>query len=123
MPTIMGLAGLEEKIPTEVQGINFAEVLRNPNVAKVSKPKSALYIDFKTRGVYTGDQTLVVVNSPENGTEIYGYDNQKDPEQLNRIPFENLENGTELKTELEKLLKTTGDRWYSEKICADFLNY
>lgn len=122
MPTILGMAGLEDKIPAEVQGTNYASIISNPNAAEVEKPKSALYIDFNSRGVYTGEQTLIVLNK-DGKTEIYGYDNANDPEQLNRIPFAEVENGTALKTELEHLLKTTGDNWYTNKTCADFLNY
>ena len=123
MPTILGMAGLEDKIPQEVQGTNYAEIISNPESTKVEKPKSALYIDFKSRGVYTGDQTLVVVQAKDNTTEVYGYDNVKDPNQLNRIPFEELKNGSELKIELSRLLKETNDLWYQDKICADFLKY
>ncbi|MDX1285094.1 MAG: hypothetical protein R3182_08785, partial [Draconibacterium sp.] len=123
MPTILGLAGMEDKIPVEVQGVNYADILINSESGKIDKPKSALYIDGKSRGVYTGDQTMVVVNTSDNGTEVFGYDNINDPEQLNRIPFKEIENAQELKAELERLLKTTGDKWYTEKICSDFLSY
>ena len=81
-----------------------------------------MYIDFNSRGIYTGDQTLVVLNK-DGETEVYGYDNVNDPEQLNRIPYTKVKNGDALKTELEYLLKTTGDKWATDKICADFLNY
>ncbi|MDX1283519.1 MAG: sulfatase-like hydrolase/transferase, partial [Draconibacterium sp.] len=123
MPTILGLAGMEDKIPMEVQGANYAPNLIHPESAKIDEPRAALYIDFKSRGVYTGDQTLVVVNTPENGTEVYGYDNIKDPEQLSKIPFEEMENAKMLKSELEQLLKTTADKWYIDKVCKDFLTY
>lgn len=123
MPTILGLVGLEDNIPPEVQGVNYANILFNPESSQTKKPKSALYIDFKSRGIYTGDQTMVVINNPENGTEVFGYDNLNDPEQLNRIPFTKLENGPKLKAELERLLKTTGDKWAIDKICSDFLTY
>ena len=122
MPTILALAGLEDKIPTEVQGTNYAELIINPNTTSVKKPKSALYIDFKSRGVYTGKQTLIVENK-DGKTEVFGYDNIKDPEQLKRIDFPQLKNGPELKKELERLLKTTGDKWYTDKICNDFLQF
>ena len=120
MPTILTLAGLEDKIPGSVQGISFANEILKPGSQE--KPKSALYIDFNSRGIYTGEQTMVVLNNNGN-TEVYGYDNIKDPEQLNRIPFTEIDNGAELKTDLEQLLKTTGDKWASDKVCEDFLNY
>lgn len=122
MPTLLGMVGMQEQIPQEVQGVNYADVLLNPETTDVKKPESALYIDSKSRGVYTGDQTLIVVNN-DGKTEVYGYDNINDPDQLNRIPFSNMTNARRLKTELEMLLKTTKDKWYTEQICADFLNY
>lgn len=121
MPTVLALAGLEEKIPAEVQGTSYAAEIKSPGSQE--KPKSALYIDFDSRGVYTGDQTLVVLQKKDGTTEVYGHDNLKDPEQLNRIPYAELENGPVLKVELERLLKTTGDKWATDKICNDFLNY
>jgi arylsulfatase A-like enzyme len=120
-PTILGLAGISDKIPAEVQGINYADVITNPK-STLKKENSALYIDFNSRGVYTGDQTLVVFNN-DGKTEVYGYDNVKDPNQLNKIPFADMKNNTELKAELERLLQNTGDKWYSDKVCANFLNY
>lgn len=121
MPTILGMVGMEDRIPAEVQGNNYADIIVNAN-SNMAKPKSALYIDFKSRGVYTGDQTLVVLNM-DGKTEVYGYDNITDPSQLNRIPFAEVENGPALKAELERLLKTTEDKWYTDKTCTDFLNY
>lgn len=123
MPTVLALAGLEEKIPAEVQGSNYASLIKDPNSNEVEKPKSALYIDFDSRGVYTGDQTLVVLQAKDGSTTVYGHDNIKDPDQLNRIPYAEVENGPELKAELEHLLKDTGDKWYTDKTCADFLDY
>jgi len=121
MPTILALAGLEDKIPEEVQGTNFAEIIIDP-ASELEKPESALYLDFNSRGIYTGDQTLIVFNN-NNETKVYGYDNSKDPDQLKKIPYEELKNGTKLKRELERRLKTTGDKWYTDKVCADFINY
>ena len=123
MPTLLGLAGLENEIPAEVQGKNYAEIINNPDFDGTEKPKSALYIDFNKRGIYTGKQTLVVAKNDDNSPEIYGYDNIKDPNQINKISFEKLENGPELKAELTRLLKETNDIWYTNKIYADFLNY
>lgn len=119
-PTLLGLTGLDQMIPASVQGDNYAEAILNPESAK--KPQSALYIDYKSRGVYTGDQTLIVLDN--NGkTEVYAYDNINDPEQMTRIPYPEVRNGPQLKAELERLLKTTGDQWVSNKICNDFLQY
>ncbi len=125
MPTLLGLAGMENKIPAEVQGKNQAGILKNPDAKSTDQPKSALYINMESRGVYTGKYMFVVTENTGILTEVYCYDNEKDPYQMNKIPFEDLktETGEQLKMELTELLKNTNDKWYQEKICSDFLSY
>ena len=123
MPTLLGLAGMENKIPEEVQGKNYAGILKNPDSDLTEKPISALFINMKSRGVYTGDQMFVVRESGGTFAEAYGYDNINDPYQLHKIPFDKIENGQDLRTELVRLLKVTNDKWFQEKICSDLLAY
>jgi arylsulfatase A-like enzyme len=123
MPTLLGLAGLEDKIPFEVQGTNYAKILKTPNSDPAEKAASALFINMNSRGVYTGDQMFVVSQREGEPAEAFGYNHLTDPYQLNRIPFERIENGPDLKAELSRLLKETNDSWYREKICSDFLSY
>jgi hypothetical protein len=78
---------------------------------------------MNSRGVYTGDQMFVVSQREGELAEAFGYNHLTDPYQLNRIPFERIENGPDLKAELSRLLKETNDSWYREKICSDFLSY
>ena len=125
MPTLLGLAGMEGKIPMEVQGENYAGLLQNPNTDPMDKPGSALFINLKSRGVYTGKYMFVVTENEGLSSEVYCYDNEKDPYQLNKIGIKNLDTQTSehLKAELAVLLKKTKDRWYQEKICSDILSY
>lgn len=123
MPTLLGLAGLENKIPAEVQGRNFSEIIISGEASHEKKPRSALFIGPKSRGIFTGYYTLVVEEENSAPNNIYAYDNEKDPYQMNKIPYSNLINGIELKSELARLLKETNDLWYQEKIRADFLDY
>jgi arylsulfatase A-like enzyme len=123
MPTLLGLAGIVDKIPDEVQGKNYAAILADPATAPTEKPASALFINMKSRGIYTGDQMFVVRESEGTFAEAYGYKHINDPYQLNKIPYEKIENGQDLRAELARLLRETNDRWYEEKICSDFLAY
>lgn len=125
MPTLVALAGMEDQIPAEVQGQNFAGVIRNPEANADKKPKGVLFMNTKSRGVFTGDFTFVVREEDDKSVEIYCYDNKKDPYQLKKINYNDLDAslGAGLKSQLEALLKNTNDRWFQQSIAADFLSY
>lgn len=125
MPTLLGLAGMENEIPPEVQGKNYAGIFTDPDSNPIDKPGSALFINMKSRGVYTGKYMFVVTENEGGPPEVYCYDNEKDPYQMNKISYEHLDTqtGEHLKRELTALLKNTNDKWYQEKICSDFLSY
>ena len=123
MPTLLGLAGLEDQIPAEVQGNNFSKIIHSEELSDIKKPGSALFIGPKSRGIYTGKYTFVVKAENKTPSEVYAYDNSRDPYQLNKIPFEYVPGGNRLKLELTRLLKETNDSWYQEKVCADFFSF
>jgi len=125
MPTLLGLAGMENKIPDDVQGKNYARILTDPESNLYEKPGSALFINMNSRGVYTGKYMFVVTENDGKTLEAYCYDNEKDPNQLNKIPYEALDSqtGEQLKYELSALLQNTKDKWFQEKTCSDFLSY
>jgi arylsulfatase A-like enzyme len=126
MPTLLGLAGLEEKIPNTVQGRNFAGLLKDPGADSASRPNAVLYMDYMRRGLYTGDYTFVV-RASENEVleEAYYYDNKKDPYQLDKILLGEMDARLEheLKTELVRQLQAIDDQWAAQKICGDYLDY
>lgn len=123
MPTLLGLAGLEERIPASVQGVDYSRTLANVEDGEQVKPRSALYFQNAARGVYTGQYTFVVREENGKFREAFCYDNEEDPYQLNRIPAEQMEAATVqmLRKELYDLLRETDDRWYREGIGIDFL--
>lgn len=123
MPTLLGLTGMENKIPTGVQGKDQSQFILNADLNSDAKPKSALYIGPKSRGVYTGKYMFVVEQAVKNEMTVYGYDNESDPGQLIKIPFDDLTEGNSLKSELARLLRETNDSWYQEKVFADFMGY
>ncbi|WP_020533097.1 sulfatase family protein [Flexithrix dorotheae] len=125
MPTLLSLAGMEDKIPDEVQGKNYASILKKSSGDDLEKPASALFMNGNSRGVYTGKYMFVVNQKDGKADEVFCYDNEADPNQLNRIPFEKIEAsvGKKLIKELEFLLKQTDDKWYQDKVCGEFLDY
>lgn len=123
MPTLLGLAGLEEKIPKAVQGTNYAKILENSKDKTIEKPKAVLYLDYSSRGIYTGDYTFIVMQEKGEFTDAFLYNNQQDPYQLNKIPVENIDSThlKSLKSDLYSLLVKTDDPWISDGTCMDFL--
>ncbi|MFY0605109.1 MAG: sulfatase [Cyclobacteriaceae bacterium] len=124
MPTLLGLAGLEEKIPSTVQGQNFSKILTDQE-SEVQKPESVLYINSKVRGVYSGDYTFIVENRKGSNVEVFYYDNVKDPFQMDKKDVASMPEGLEekMKTKLVSMLKQTDDDWYKKKRASSYLKY
>lgn len=124
MPTILGLAGLEDKIPNEVQGTNFSELVIDAK-SNQEKPGAALIMGYRYRGVYTGKHTFVVEEKKGKIDNIFCYDNENDPFQLNKIKPGELgkKKERELKGHLVRLLKETQDSWVKKEIGANYLSY
>lgn len=126
MPTVLALAGLEDKIPETVQGNNFSGIITGKSKHAVQKPKAALYMDYYSRGIYMGDYTYVVQATKKNEfLEAFYYDNKKDPYQLQKIKGEKMNPALEakFKAELVNQLKAVDDIWNEKKICGAYLNY
>ena len=124
MPTILGLARIGDAIPETVQGTDYASVIENPETATVEKPRVALYIDFNSRGFYSGDYTFVVKQKDGKLLEAYMYDNTVDPYQIKSVSYEDMDAAQlrEFKATLNKLLKDTNDPWYTNGVCKEFLS-
>ncbi|MFA6831568.1 MAG: sulfatase-like hydrolase/transferase [Bacteroidaceae bacterium] len=123
MPTLLGLSGLKDKIPEEVMGTDYAELLTNPTSKSVARPTNAIYYGGHQRGVYNKQYMLVVVEKKGKFAEAYVYDNVNDPFQMKKLDPSKVDATPELKKELVNLLKKTRDPWVKNKTCSDFLNY
>lgn len=137
MPTLLGLAGLDKAIPESVQGTNYAETIMKPKKRNLNRPENALFLSSTSRGLYTGKYTMVVTEKRNRYTDAYlrenikgdnpiytfAYDNEKDPEQLDRIAIKDIPEHKELLAELARLLKETEDEWYEKKICSEVIPY
>jgi len=132
MPTILGLAGLSNKIPKEVEGNNFASLLKSTKTAGVQNPESVLVMLGNARGVYTGRYTLCVQEAKKgNGKkaeksadEVFLYDNLLDPYQFNKIKAEQMPDlFKKLLGQLGVLLKKYNDPWYQNKKHSEIISY
>lgn len=141
MPTMLGLAGLTEHIPVEVQGINFAPLFLKEE-ALVERPTGVLYFQNldgdkdadglvlnyfpSARGIKTARYTLALYIDRKNKRpeKILMFDDRNDPYQLNNLlPEEHPEVFASLCKEMGAKLKEIGDPWYEEKILNDWMRY
>ncbi|AWW33053.1 sulfatase [Echinicola strongylocentroti] len=124
LPTLVSLAGFDELIPSEVQGQNHSNVILGEN-SHSDDENYALIMNYDSRGLYSKSHTFVVKAKGGVIQEKYCYDNQNDPYQLHKVPFDELPKALQdrLKSRLQRLLKETNDSWYVEKVGDGFLEY
>lgn len=123
MPTLLGLSGLEDKIPAAVMGTDYSELLVRPKSKKVARPAYAIYYGGHMRGVYSKDYMLVVKEKKNKLVEAYIYDNINDPYQMKKLKPSTVKETPVLKKALVQLLKDTRDPWAKKKTCGEFLPY
>ena len=141
MPTVLGLCGLGDSIPAEVQGRNFAPLFFDEK-AEIVRPAGALYIQNldgekdkdglvqsyfpSSRGIKTARYTLALYidRKTKQLKKSLLFDDVNDPYQLNNLPLdENKEVVEQLYREMGTMLKEIDDPWYTEKILSDRIPY
>lgn len=127
-PTLLELVGLKDKVPAQVEGISYAQIMKGK---ETQRPTSQLYfmnsgqlskkthpfddITLGERGVRTLRYTLWIDKYAPDSSTVYLWDRQNDPEQLNNIAAENPELVNKLiKDELTPWLEMTNDPWKLE---------
>ena len=132
MPTLMGLAGMSNKIPKQVEGNNFSTLLLNKTTKKIPQPEAVLIMLGNSRGVHTKRYTLTVTENKKEweskvATKVdatFIYDNLKDPYQLHEMSLEELpEVSKQLLSELGTLLKKYNDPWYQKRKYSQVIPY
>lgn len=121
MPTMLGIMGLGDKIPSSVMGYDYSDGILTGKYVKNKKPESALFLSGQSKGVRTYRYTYLV---NKDGTyELY--DNMKDPYQMNSIDMNSIssEDADFLKTSLGMWLNKAEDAWSKKKICRTMINY
>lgn len=141
MPTLLGMSGLADLIPKDLDGRDFSKILLNEPTA-VQRPTSAIYIqnvngpksddglvyDYfpSARGIKTHDYTLALYidKADKSLKNILMFDDKNDPYQMHNLDIkEHPSLFKELCNEMAELLKETNDRWYQEKILSGLINY
>lgn len=117
-PTLLGLLGLEDSIPDEVEGTNLADTLLGK---EGPRPTSQLYMKpsyFREdgtalRGIRNHRYTYVEAKE-DFGKTFALYDRQTDPYQLKNVAEENPDIVYTLREELRVWLEKTSDPWLME---------
>jgi len=120
-PTLMKLMGMEEYIPSSVQGTSYADFLLERNR---DQPNSQLFMmlpfpggseKYGSRGVRTDRYTLVINRKSGEPADTILYDRHADPYQLNNIAARKPERVNSLfLTELKPGLVKLGDPFFEE---------
>ena len=141
MPTLLGLCGLGDSIPVEVQGRNFAPLFFDEK-ADIVRPTGALYIQNldgekdenglvmsyfpSSRGIKTAHYTLALYidRDTKQLKKSLLFDDLKDPYQMNNLPLEeNQEIVKQLCTEMGAMLKEIDDPWYRGQVLSELISY
>lgn len=114
-PTLLGLAGLADAIPPQVQGTDYAPLLRG---AAMPRPTSAFYLlldnahpELGRRGIRTHRHTFVRIRESDAPEQLILHDNRADPFQLRNAAADNPALVRTLAAELDGWLQRTGDPW------------
>jgi len=121
MPTLLGMMGLADSIPSSVRGVDYSRGLETESWTTVGKPKSTAYLMDNGRGVRTDRYTYLV--RAEGGTELY--DNVADPYQMKNLPLTAIDAADlrRLQQELGQWLKTAEDPWCADRKYKELIAY
>lgn len=140
MPTVLGLAGLAERIPASVEGRDLSSVLRQDEV-QVPRPQSALYMRNldgerdaeglvrgffpEARGLKTAQHTLeLTIDRSGKLRRVRLFDDKADPYQMHALdPRTHTELFARLCRELARQLRQTDDVWFRERVLDGIIPY
>ena len=141
MPTLLGLSGLGKRIPSSVEGRNYADwiveqgrttpirnaalYIKNSDGEEDSEGKVISYFPME-RGIKTRDYTmsLKIDKDTKKLKDILLFNDSKDPYQMtNLLLSENREVVLSLCKKMVPLLKEANDPWYREQILSDLIPY
>ncbi|MCG8477209.1 MAG: sulfatase [Cytophagales bacterium] len=122
MPSLLGLMGLNEQIPGDVQGRDFSKFfVRNK---KKGKPEASLFITHGNdkRGLRTDRYSMVL--SGDGKEKDLLFDNQKDPYQQHPLSWEeHRETADALLLLLARRLQEIEDPWVRENKRGEMMPY
>lgn len=121
MPTMLGLLGLGDRIPSTCAGHDYSEGLVSGEFRTVRKPLTALYLRADAKGVRSDRYTYLV--DKKGRCELY--DNLRDPYQMSPVDPDSIEPETlrMLQRELGQWLVRAEDKWAQTRMHADRILY
>ena len=113
MPSLLGLLGMNDSIPDNVEGCDYSSIMLGH---EGTRPTSALYLNCSgphggPRGLRTHRYTFTITPEANGKKRVLLIDNQKDPYQLKNIAESRPEVVRKLTDELARRLKKTNDPW------------
>jgi arylsulfatase A-like enzyme len=113
MPSLLGLMGLAQYIPGDVEGSDYSSIMLDKPGAR---PTSALYLNYSgpdggNRGLRTHQYTFAINRQKDGENKILLFNNNKDPYQLDNIAGSSPEVVRRLTGELNQWLRKTKDPW------------
>lgn len=123
MPTILALVGLEDFIPTDIDGTDFSQQIISGIESPLHQRQSSLYYGKSSElGLRTDRYTYII---DKEGQLIALFDNIKDPYQLTSLRFTDIPDNDQhmLKQELGKWLKHINHDWYQAKLHEHIITY
>jgi arylsulfatase A-like enzyme len=115
MPTLLGIMGLEKRIPKVVEGVNYSDVLKGK---KVKRPDVQLYFGSEPsnpssgkRGYRDLNHTFAVVKDKDASLSYFLYDDQNDPYQMKNIWGMDEKLDSSVWSKLTELLRKMDDPW------------
>ncbi|MBQ8371337.1 MAG: sulfatase [Clostridia bacterium] len=121
MPTVLSLADV--KCPDGIEGEDYSRLLMN---GEGERPRSALFVQQKRKGVRTSKYLMTVTyKNEEDFGEPMLFDLQADPYQTEPLPFDAIpsEDMLLLRSELGYWLARSSDPWYKRRLYSDFIIY
>lgn len=130
MPSLLNLAGLSARIPEDMDGFDYSDIIVRGEESDCKKPESALYIhhydEYQMKGVKSDRYTLVVKRDEKGMFKEYVlFDNLNDPYQMNNLKYSQIDSDDLefLRAELGRWLKISRDDWYIDRVFNEFIIY
>jgi len=113
MPSLIGLMGLAQSLPNDVEGSDYSGIMLGRSG---TRPTSALYLNCAgqnggRRGLRTHRYTFAISRQKDGKNEVLLFDNKNDPYQLYNIAKSGPEVVRRLTGELNQWLRKTKDPW------------
>jgi arylsulfatase A-like enzyme len=113
MPSLLGLMGLKDSMPDDVEGSDYSSIMLGKSGIR---PTSALYLTCSgphggIRGLRSSRYTFTITPEGDGKKKVLLFDNQQDPYQLHNIAESRPKIVRKLTDELARWLRKTHDPW------------